>query len=610
MTDYRQQLVPPNFRNLVINPGGEASSLGAAYMASNGTVTVGSEGFAPLSGTGVVEYEVVASTSLSYFFAPLGPQELVHRGGFKIPSGRTVSMRVSLAGNATVWVRVHASWMVETWEGGQPSGLTEIVSRPVGAPVQLSTSGMTTVELLVGSGDIPEGATHWRPLVSVFSANPTVSPAAPAVGTKVWADEFFVTDSGASLAGVPHVSGDVAGYAWEGEPDHSSSTTSPEGNSDPLEDAPASTGEDSSLDVPLNEEPVPEDPPAVSEEPPPMPVVPDAGVDDHVGTASGEVLAGGRPRIAVAEDTLGWRRDSRHLCLKGDVQIGDLVMNEMDDQGVVWLVSDIDGWWTTPEPDVPDVQRGWFDGSYETRGRYTSRTFTLSGSFVPRHPGDVAGARDRLIRAINLVHRGGWFMTHEGAPDRDKTKGAKVWMVGSPLIATTGLNGKTDFSVALRAPDPMKYSIKDGVPPGYNTMRLITSSAQYPERALPRKYPWAYPEAVFGSTVADVINEGNAVVWPTLRIDGPTNGPLNVYNADTGQKFRIVRKLYPGETLVVDCFTKQVTLNGQGNFRFYLDVDVDWLMLQPGPNRLYFSEEELGGIRTELEVQWRSGWIG
>lgn len=811
MTDYRQEAVPPEYRNLVLNPGGEQTSLGSTYVASNGNartgVTPALGGPAPASGAAVVEYEVLDNTSLSYYFAPLGPNEVVHRGGFKIPEGRTVSARVKVRASAACWVQVQAAWMTELWANGEAAGLSSPIQVDAVEAASIGTGGWTTVEVFIGSLDIPDGATHWRPLVAVFAADPVTTPTPPAVGLKVYADEFFVPDSGVDLAGVPYGDGSSAGWEWEGQPNYSSSRVVPrptpalvnlvvnpsfeagtaswagvgdvtiaqagvgtdagvvgsqlasvgsgaakaagdwlvqtapievfegytysltgrarrsttgagssnlrlrvgwysdeaataslgvsevafsvlagspatlqtgeiEGavapagavsarvglavdaaldasqtfridafslvasatnpgyfDGDTADDAeftydwlgaahdsqsgkyavtvdavePDSTGDDAPT-VPPDDDPETTGDlgDAVASDPlPSAPVVPDASLDDP-----GTRPTGARPLVIEAEDVIGWKNENRHLCLSADVQVEGLVMNTMDEFGVVWLVSDIDGWWTTPEPEVPDVPRAWFDGSYETRGRYTARTFTLTGSFVPRSPRDVAAARDRLIRAVNLCHRGGWFMTHEQESGSVLTKGAKVWLAGQPLIATNGLNGKTDFSIALRAPDSLKHSIKDAVPPGYNSIRVLTSSSAYPERGYPREYPWAYPEAVFGSTRAIVINEGNAVTWPILRLAGPTNGALKIYNADTGQEFRIVKRLYPGEVLEIDCFTRQVTLNGEGNHRFYLDVDVDWLMLQPGPNKIWFAEETIGGIRTELEVLWRSSWIG
>lgn len=815
MADYRQEIPLPGFRNLIINPGGESKALGSSFLASNGIVQTGITpalgGPTPASGTAVVKYSVLDNTSLSYFFAPLGPDEPVHRGGFKIPEGRTVSFRTRVRASAAAWVQVQASWLTGQWDSGTSVGLSSPIQIDlVGAPVAVNTAGYVDLDVFVDTAAIPAGATHWRPLIAVFSSNPTVSPTPPPVGLSVYADQLFLPDSGVSLAGIPYGDGEMPGWEWEGEPYYSSSRTAVESQAliknyvyDPstadgtltpwtvfgsaetsassvldgtarairvertvsgtttggittgalglerraagteislsaefkvptgqpdqtvvfvLEDSSApgvplaldvSSGaleatltvkatwarlfvsgfipEGKNLDVikigrksasamavgnyflvkniMLNDGPlttffdgntandaefryewtgtqyasasakyevaslvldeevvstdddlwddviIDEDLAAVPDDAsgevlspdllPDLPEVPDAA-RDNIGAQRFKIESD----VAEAENVITWRNSNRHLHLAEDIEIQGLVMNTMDAAGVVWVVSDIEGWWTTPEPDVPDVSRAWFDGSYETRGRYSSRTFTLAGSFIPRSPKDVAGARDRLIRAVNLCHHGGWFMTHETLDGARQTKGAKVWLAGQPLIATNGANGKTDFSIALRAPDSLKYGIKDAKPPGYNSNRLLTTSSSYPERPYPKSYPWKYPDAVFGSTNVTLFNEGNASSWPIIRLAGPTNGAVNVFNENTGQQLRITRKLYAGEILEIDCFTRQVTLNGQGNFRFYLDIDVDWLMLQPGGNRFWFSEEVIGTIRTELEILWRSSWIG
>lgn len=823
MTDYRQEVVVPDLRNLVLNPGGESDKLGTSYLASNGIVRTavapGGVVPAPVTGSSVIAYEVLDNTSLSYFFAPVGPNEAVHRGGFNIPAGRTVSFRLKLRATAACWVQVQASWMTERWVNGSSAGLSAPIEVSAAGPsVSVGTASWVDLLVFVPSTEVPVGATHWRPLISVYSSDPTTSPSAPPIGLTVFADSLLLPDSGVDLTGIPFGDGNTPGWAWEGEPNYSSSktvssavpvlrnyvydssaadgalapwaaygvgtsatpvtedsapaikvqrtaagttpsgieatgsgfqakqagsivtvsalvkvptgatahnitiepgdtatgstavlgeptsgalTTSvpasaewtqihvtgvvqngvdlnririmrtpvgstsmpanehffvknimvsdgplatffdgntadtvnfmyswagvpyqsvsvmykatdlvefgdelPSGDYDDFDDT---TPIESRPDIPVDDEVIPDDPTLFRAQAE-APEVPDVAV---ASTRDRHFII--EKDVAQAEKVLGWRSANRHLQLAEDVQIGKLILNTVDEAGVVWIVSDIEGWWTTPTPDVPDVPRAWFDGSYETRGRYTARALTLTGAFVPRSPKDVAQARDRLIRAINLCYQGDWFMTHESNTDTGGdplTKGAKVWLAGQPLINTTSQSGKTEFSVSLRAPDALKHSIKNAVPPGYNSSKMITTSSQYPERPYPRPYPWKYPDAVFGSTSVQLNNEGNASSWPIIRLAGPTNGAVRLFNDDTGQIMRITRKLYAGEVLEIDCFTRQVTLNGQGNFRFYLDIDVDWLMLQPGPNKLWFSEEVIGTIRTKLEVLWRSSWIG
>jgi len=609
MSDYMQELIPPEYRNLVVNPGGE-ESMGATWVASNGIVVTGSTEVTPLAGTGVVEYAVTSNTSSSYYFGPLGPEGIVHANGFAIPSTRKVSGRINLRANTNVWVRLQVSWMVlALGDENNSIGLREIAQTAITSPVQIGAGGWASpIEFQLLQAQIPDGVTHWRPLVAVFSANPTTTPTAPVIGTKVFADQVFITDHGDSLTGVTHVDGERADCVWEGEPWFSSSRTyTPEPELPPPDefvDPGIPPDEPPAEPDPLPDEPVVEPTPP---EPHPDPPDPNAGAPALLSA----LVVEGRDLSARAKDAITWESRSRDLCMLGDIQLSDLTFNTIDNLGVTWIVNEVDGWWTLPEPDVPDNPRGWFDGSYDVRGRYNSRTFTITGHFFPRHETDVAFARDKLIRAVNLCHKGNWFMTHEGlSPSRSQTRGSKVWLAGAPMIQTMKADGKTDFSIVLRAPDPVKYSIRNGVPPGYNSVTMTTSNSSYPERAYPHIYPWKYPEAVFGNTSMNLRNEGNTVVWPILKMSGPTNGSVVITNTNTEQKFRIVKQLYPGETLVIDCQNKQVTLNGEGNYRFFLDVDVDWLMLQPGSNMIYFSEETLGGIRTELEVQWRSGWIG
>jgi hypothetical protein len=73
--------------------------------------------------------------------------------------------------------------------------------------------------------------------------------------------------------------------------------------------------------------------------------------------------------------------------LGGDIRIGDLVLNTIDDLGTVWTCSDIDGWWTLPESEIPSQQRAREeDGSYDDNGRYLARDLTLTGVFLPARP--------------------------------------------------------------------------------------------------------------------------------------------------------------------------------------------------------------------------------
>jgi hypothetical protein len=81
------------------------------------------------------------------------------------------------------------------------------------------------------------------------------------------------------------------------------------------------------------------------------------------------------------------------MVLAQDIKFGDLQLNAIDDDGVVWVCTDIDGWWTLADPEIPDIPRGVQDGSYDITGRYQSRVMNLTGVFLPKNSAGVAKAR-------------------------------------------------------------------------------------------------------------------------------------------------------------------------------------------------------------------------
>ena len=138
--------------------------------------------------------------------------------------------------------------------------------------------------------------------------------------------------------------------------------------------------------------------------------------------------------------------------LEADISIGGLTLNTIDEDGVLWVCTDIDGWWTIPDVELPDLPRGWGDGSYDSRGRFASRLLSLEGAFLTQDPSQVADARAKLVDAINLVYSGGDLIVNESP-----AKVSFVRLSGKPLIKSVSARGRTEFSVALKAPDPIKY---------------------------------------------------------------------------------------------------------------------------------------------------------
>ncbi len=194
--------------------------------------------------------------------------------------------------------------------------------------------------------------------------------------------------------------------------------------------------------------------------------------------------------------------------LQGDIVLGDFIFNTIDEYGVVWVITDIKGWWQPPSADMPEISRGYGDGSYDVQGRYNARELTLEGSILVPDPSMLEEARDRFIAAVNLVYKGTWLKTGLGP-----RRASWVRLSGEVEIETTSPRGRADFSVGLRAADPIKYDWNDTEPDGYTI-------AEIPALNVTTGTP--------GSDT--IINTGNYDVPVYIEVIGPVSSPATIYN--------------------------------------------------------------------------------
>lgn len=268
------------------------------------------------------------------------------------------------------------------------------------------------------------------------------------------------------------------------------------------------------------------------------------------------------------------------LFLNADISLGSLVLNTIDEDGVVWICTDIQGWWTHPEPEVRDIPRGWGDGSYDVRGRYQARQLTLNGVFLPPDKSYVQSARDKLITNTDLVYVGGWLKTNE-----NPTKASYVRLSGRPDIATVNPRGKTEFSIGLRAPDPLKYEWYEGDELGYRSVTIAANST------------------------GTVINTGNAYAPVVLQVTGPLVGPATIINSTTNESIDIIEAISGGSVLEIDTRDHEVSLDGDAvGKRNLIDVLAEWILLAPGSNTISFTDTPTS--TASLTVYYRSAWLG
>jgi hypothetical protein len=228
-----------------------------------------------------------------------------------------------------------------------------------------------------------------------------------------------------------------------------------------------------------------------------------------------------------------------NLKLQRDIILNDFVFNTIDDFGVVWVITDIEGWWNAPPAEIPEITRGWGDGSYDVQGRYAARSLVLSGSFLVPDPSMVEAARDRLMSAVNLVYRGAWLLTGS-----DPIRASWVRLSEGPVFDTVSPRGRTNFQIPLRAPDPIKYSWNDSQPDGYDYIEF--SGLNYNNS---------------DSGVGVVRNLGNYNVPCILEISGPIVGPATLYNRTTDQLIIITSSF--GGSLSARVENKQLSFNSE-----------------------------------------------
>lgn len=359
------------------------------------------------------------------------------------------------------------------------------------------------------------------------------------------------------------------------------------------------------------------------------------------------------------------------LKLAGDIQLGGLLLNTIDDNNVVWVCTDLDGWWNLPDSETPDLPRGWGDGSYDARGRYASRLITLNGEFLTQDPDQVELARQTLIQAIDLVYDNVSLIVSESPV----TKTSIVRLEGRPQIATVSARGRTQFSVGLKASDPIKYeylepiiatptnaapstpssgsvtyttsadhgfivdqyvTITGASVAGYNGTFLIsavpstttfvvsnaTTGTETWTSASATVFEDGYRVKKIATTVeTEFNNEGNTKTPVIIELTGPISGgsvatitnkiTYSLSGEEVEETITIVKAVPDGSTLEIDTLNREavlVTGSTVENGRSYISTLSSWFFIQPDFKAT--NDITFTSSTGSCKVFYRSGWIG
>jgi hypothetical protein len=351
--------------------------------------------------------------------------------------------------------------------------------------------------------------------------------------------------------------------------------------------------------------------------------------------------------------------------LAADIMLNGLLLNTVDENNCVWVCTNIVGWWDLPDPEVPDMTRGLDDGSYDVRGRYTGRNMTLEGSILVPDRTMVPTVRAKLIEAINLVHTGGWLYV-----DEDPTKAAYVRLSGRPNIEVVNPRGRINFSVGLRAANPVKFKWNWNDLNGYETTTVTNQSSATITNSGNIDVPMILtlsggtagltaPITITNSTSGDVLKlvktlrgsdystnisssvrtgyvvtltsnahgylEGDVVTISGVTTSGRTTlnqagvtitsvttNTITYTSSTTGTLAELATNGAIGldvtDSLEIDTYNKSALFNGSATYaRSYIDAQAAWVTLQPGSNTIVFADN---GGTTNLTIKHRSGWIG
>jgi hypothetical protein len=354
--------------------------------------------------------------------------------------------------------------------------------------------------------------------------------------------------------------------------------------------------------------------------------------------------------------------------LQADISLNDFTFNTIDEYGVIWVVTDIGGWWQHPSPEIPEVSRGWGDGSYDVKGKYNARDITFEGVILTPDPSLLAAARDRFVAATNLVYTGGWLKTNEGS----YIKASYVRLSGDPEIQTVNARGRTEFSIGLRAADPIKYKWNTEDPIyGYENVlipceatstaadgtEIIENEGNYPVSVyLTITGPLVGPAVISNDTSEEQINITGALRAATTRtinnrgltdnlvtlstttthglvvgdvvtvsgLGSPYDGDFVVLSVPTTSTFTYAATgsnvaygaasgslAYGPDTLEINTYDRSVFLNGEYlGARAKLEVYNEWINLYPGNNTISFYDiGDAANSTATLSVDYRSGWL-
>ncbi|WP_333770950.1 phage distal tail protein [Streptomyces sp. IBSBF 2435] len=273
------------------------------------------------------------------------------------------------------------------------------------------------------------------------------------------------------------------------------------------------------------------------------------------------------------------------------MQLGGLVLGQVDDAGVHWHCATLDGW---ESPDVRQTltERTADHGAYAGPVYLQERVITLAGKAVCPDYVSTFSAIEQIKAAAGLADT---LLTVYEPVARQATvrRSGKV-------LAQRLTDRVVDWSIQVTAADPRLYAVTATTV----ALRLPSVSGGL---TFPITFPLTIPaDVVVGDAAA--VNTGTVTARPVITVAGPVSQPQVTVTGPRGTSAVLTYSgdIAAGDTLVLDVDARTVLYNGAANRRALLTGS--WPHLPPGQSTIAFRAAADSPTAT-CTVTYRSAWM-
>lgn len=262
----------------------------------------------------------------------------------------------------------------------------------------------------------------------------------------------------------------------------------------------------------------------------------------------------------------------------------------------VFLIPELEGLAGLPEIRTTSGVNAGYDGGWTSAQNYDARLISIRG--VIANP-DVSMVEEKRRAITSLLGQG----RKEQLTLRLTTEAGNCYAIYVRTIscemALRRVLTTQEFLIQLRADDPLIYD--DGASAG-------TEAILHVQRALGGfEINFELPLAIGGGAEDTIIENGEEMVYPILKLYGPLHSPT-VVNTSTNQQFQILADLETvSDTATIDSQARTVTLNGSDAYYAKSD-ESEFLILAPGQNKLYLTSET-SDDSGYAEVKFKQGYL-